>query len=129
MKHWIIVMAALLLPLSACRHRTADGDEAPPPEPSAPVTVEVVNNFALPVEIYAIGSGTETRLGTVHPGMEATFVIPQSVRSTTTVELQAHAASTTRIGSSGPLLLAPGSIVDFTVTSTLFNSTAVIREP
>jgi hypothetical protein len=50
------------------------------------------------------------------------------VLSTTTVELEAHASSTTRVGRSGPMLLAPGVIVDFTVTSAMFNSTADIRE-
>ena len=122
-----IALAVVLVTLSACRHHQQDEDQ-PAATPSAPVMVSVVNNFALPVEIFARGSGTVVRLGTVHPGMTASFVVPHSVLATTTIELEARSSSTSRVGRSGPLILAPGSNVDFTVTSTMFNSTANIRE-
>jgi hypothetical protein len=121
-----LLAVALLLGIPGCRHHQEDDETYV--KPAAPVTVQVTNNFALPVEIFARGSGTVVRLGTVHPGMNARFVVPPAVLSTTTVELEAHASSTSRVGRSGPMLLAPGVIVDFTVTSAMFNSTADIRE-
>jgi hypothetical protein len=126
---WIAVPGLLLL-TPACKHGQEEEGQPPAATPStAPVTVLVTNKFALPVDVDVVGAGTRYRLGTVHPGMSSRFVIPPAILSTTgTVELQAHAASTSQIGKSGPMMLAPGSFVDFNVTPQLFNSTANIRQ-
>ena len=120
------LLAGALLLVGACRHGRRDGEAAASPDAS--VTVEVVNYFAVPVDVDVVGSGTTHKLGIVNPGMKATFVIPKAILATSTVELEAHAAGQRYVGRSGPLILAPGDVVDFTVTSTLFNSTATIRQ-
>lgn len=115
----------LLLVSSACARGGAD-EGAPGPDHS-PVRVEVTNNFALPVEIYAVGSGITHRMGTVHPGMNAQFVVPPTLIGSGGVELQAHPSTNQQPFRSGQLLLAPGTIVEMVITPTLFNSTATLR--
>ena len=94
----------------------------------SPVRVEVHNKYELPMEVYAVGSGTRYRLGMVHPGMVGQFVIPQNVVGSGSVELQAQpSAPGGQLARSGPLLLSPGAVVDFVIGTQLFNSTATIR--
>lgn len=121
-----LVAAGILAVSAACHH--GQGDEPYVNPGIEPVTVRVVNNYALPVEIEAVGSGSRYRLGTVHPGMSATFTIPPALRSTTTVELLARSSGTRRIGRSGPLMLSPGSEVEFTVTTQMFDTSADVHQ-
>lgn len=124
---WIMVPALLLTTVACGRHQGED-DDLPGTTPAmSPVTVEVTNNFALPVEVVAVGSNITQRLGTVHPGMVGRFVIPPNMIGNGSVELEARASSTVQVARSGPMLLAPGAIVDFQIGAQLFNSTASIR--
>jgi hypothetical protein len=111
---------------SACRRGS---DEAPyPSDPIlAPIRIEVVNNHALPVEITITGSGINHRLGTVHPGMTATFTVPPGMVGNGSVELLAQSSASRTPNRTGPILLSPGAIVDYVVAQVLFNSTATIR--
>jgi len=118
-----MLVASLLLNASACGPRPP-ADVVPS---SDPVKVEVVNNYALAVEIYVIGSGTTQRLGTVHPGMQGHFRLPPALIGNSSVELQARPTVSAQQFNSGPLLLQAGEIVDFMVASVLFSSTATIR--
>jgi hypothetical protein len=93
----------------------------------SPVRVEVTNNHALPMEIYALSHGTSQRLGTVHPGMDGLFSIPANLTRQGSVELQALPTASTQRFSSGDLLLAPGTIVELIISPQLFNSTATLR--
>jgi hypothetical protein len=122
---WILPL--LLLTLPACRRAS---DEAPlPADPiQSPINIEVVNNHPLPVEVFIAGSGIFHRLGTVHPGMTAHFEIPPGMVGNGSVELQAQSSANRNPYRSGPLLLSPGAIVDFTIAQPLFNSTATIRQ-
>jgi len=120
---WMLV-AVLLLGATAC----ARGGGADGPHPSdSPVRVEVTNRHALAVEIYATGGGIGRRLGTVHPGMNAHFVIPTNITTSGSVELEAAPAASSERFRSGQLLLAPGTIVELIVAPQLFNSTATLR--
>ena len=92
-----------------------------------PVRVEVTNRHALAVEVHAVGNGIDQRLGTVHPGMSARFVIPANLTMSGGVELQVGPTASNQRFRSGKLLLAPGSVVDLIVTPQLFSSTATIR--
>jgi hypothetical protein len=123
MRGWLMLTPWLVLTVSACA-RGGGGDE-PGPDRS-PVRVEVTNNHALAVEIYAVGSGITHRLGTVDPGMEAQFVIPQNLIGGG-VELQARPGGGRQPFRSDKLLLAPGTIVEFLIAPQLFNSTATLR--
>jgi len=119
---WALV-PCLLLWASACAKGGADE-----PRPSdSPVRVEVTNQHALPVEIYAFGSGISQRLGTVDPGMDAHFVIPANLTRSGSVELQASPTASSQRFRSGALLLAPGTIVELNVAPRLFSSTATLR--
>ena len=119
---WMLVPG--LLTVLAC----AAGPDPDEPKPvDRPARVEVVNNYPLPVEILAIGSGINQRLGTVHPGMSAHFNIPQNVIGSGGVVLQARPAAESQSFRSDPILIAPGSIVDFRITAQLFSSTATLR--
>jgi hypothetical protein len=124
MRGWLMLTPWLLLTVSACAR--AGGGEEPGPDRS-PVRVEVTNNHALAVEIYAAGSGITHRLGTVDPGMEAHFVIPQNLIGGGGVELQARPGGGRQLFRSDKLLLAPGTIVEFLIARQLFNSTATLR--
>jgi hypothetical protein len=119
---WMLV-PVLLLSASACARGSTD---EPHPNDS-PVRVEVTNRHALPIEVYAVGNGINQRLGTVHPGMDAQFVVPANLTTSGGVELQAGPKASNQRFRSGELLLAPGTIVELIVAPQLFNSTATLR--
>lgn len=111
--------------LSAACSRPDPGEVTPS---GSPVYVEVKSTYGLPMEIYASGAGGQQRLGMVHPGMSATFVVPQPLVGAGGVEFQARpTAAGSPTFRSGPLLLAPGSVVDLILKPQLFSSTASIR--
>jgi hypothetical protein len=90
--------------------------------------MEVSNQHALPMEIYAFASGITQRLGTVHPGMSSHFTVPQNLIGNGSVRFEARPTGGGQPFRSGDLLLAPGAVVDFRIASQLFNST-VTRRP
>lgn len=119
---WTFI-SSLLLTIAACSHGV--GSDTPRPADSR-VRVEAVNRYALPIELFATGSGISHRLGTVDPGMTAEFFVPPNLIGGS-VELQARSGTGQRPFSTGQILLAPGTIVDFVIASQLFNSTATLR--
>lgn len=92
----------------------------------APVYLTVQNGFALPVEIYAIGSGITQRLGTVHPGMTGRYTLPKNLTVSGPVELVADAGQNQRFRSVSQLL-PPGAVVTLEVSSQIFNSRLDVR--
>ena len=121
---WLLVPVVLLAG-SACAHRSST-DEVQPV--GAPAYVEVTNHFSLPMEIFVGGSGINQRLGTVHPGMSGHFVIPSTLVGNSSVRFEARPTGNGTPFRSGDILLAPGTVVDFTIADVLFNST-VTRRP
>src|SRR5262245_19821548 len=119
-----LLTAVLLLLGSACGGNHAEDDVGPADLPRS--YVAVVNNFALPVEITITGGGTTLRLGTVHPGMSANFIIPPGMVNAGSVTFQAQPGNRSSYRS-GEMLIKSGIIVDLSIASVLFNSTAVIR--
>jgi hypothetical protein len=124
-RSWIL-LSLLLLAGSACRRASEEGPLPADPIQS-PISIDVVNNQPLPVEIFIVGAGVNHRLGTVHPGMTAHFEVPPGMVGNGSLELQARSSSN-RTARSGPLLLSPGAIVDFVVARPPFNSTATLRQ-
>jgi hypothetical protein len=120
-----ILVPALLLTASACANSGGGGEIQPS---NIPVYVEVTNQHALPMEIYAFGSGITHRMGTVHPGMAGHFVVPNTLVGSGSVQFEARPNGPGQPFRSGDLLLAPGAVVDFTIAAQLFNST-VTRRP
>jgi hypothetical protein len=123
-----ILVPALLLAAPACAH--SGGGESKPQvkETTIPAYVEVDNQHPLPMEVYVIGSGITQRLGTVHPGMDSHFTIPVNLIGNGSVRFEARPSGGGQAFRSGDLLLAPGAVVDFSITPQLFNST-VTRRP
>jgi hypothetical protein len=118
-----VVVPALLLIASACA-RSGGGAAAPTP---GSVEVAVTNKNALPMEVYATGSGMNHRMGTVHPGMGSHFVIPQNLVGNSSVQFEARPSGGGQPFRSGELLLAPGSLIQFVIAPQLFNSTVTLR--
>jgi len=120
LRGWRVLIPGLLLAGVAC-----GGTNTTPGPAESPARVEATNNYALPVEIYAVGSGITQRLGTVHPGMSGHFVIPPNMVGNGVVEFQAR--TNTQTYRSGPIMLAPGRVVDFRIAAQLFNSTVSLQ--
>jgi hypothetical protein len=121
-----MVLRLLLLTLPACRRASDEAPLAADPLVS-PVSIEVVNNQPLPVEVFIQGAGIVHRLGTVHPGMSAHFEVPPGMVRSGSLELQAISSASPQAARSGPLLLSPGAIVDFVVNRPPYSSTSTIR--
>jgi hypothetical protein len=119
-----VLVLALLLVAPACAR---SGGEAAPNTGSGRVELEVTNRNALPMEVYATGSGITHRVGTVHPGMEGNFLIPQNLVGSGSVLFEARPSGGGQPFRSGEILLAPGTLVQFQIAAQLFNSTVVRR--
>ncbi|HEX3236395.1 MAG TPA: hypothetical protein VHR41_19550 [Gemmatimonadales bacterium] len=119
-----VFVPALLLTASACAH--SRGGDIRPTGP--PVAVEVTSQYALPIEVYAIGWGITHRLGTVNPGMAGHFVVPQNLIGHGSIQFEARTNGAEQPFRSEELLVAPGSVFDFEVTPQLSNSTVTTRQ-
>jgi hypothetical protein len=95
-------------------------------EAERPVQLNVTNHSGGPVEVYATGSGTAYRIGTVHPGLAGRFVVRPGMVVNRTVALVARSASGAVVRS-GPMLLVPGDVVDFELAGNAVTSTATVR--
>jgi hypothetical protein len=118
-----VVVPALLLTASACAH-SGGSDPAPA---AGSVEVQVTNQNALPMEVYASGSGINHRMGTVHPGMGGHFVIPQNLVGSGSVQFEARPSGGGQPFRSGEVLLSSGSLIQFQIAAQLFNSTVTLR--
>ena len=76
------------------------------------------------MEVYASGSGINHRMGTVHPGMDGSFTIPQNLVGNGSVQFVARpSGGGGQPYRSGDVMLAPGSLIVFEIAPQLFNST------
>jgi hypothetical protein len=117
---WLLV-TALLLWAPACSR--SGGNEVTPARGS--VKVEVSNQNALPMEVYASGSGITHRLGTVHPGMDGHFVVPSTMVGNGSVVFEARPSGGGQPFRSGEIMLAPDALIEFQIAPQLFNSTVI----
>lgn len=113
----------LMLAVLACSKRPPES--ARPNE--SPVHLSVDNKYALPVEVSILRDGGSHRLGLVHPGMQADFVVPPTYVGGSSIEFGVTPTVTGPTYRSGPILLAPGETVDLLVAAVLFSSTTSIR--
>ena len=103
-----LLVPALLLTASACA-RSGGGETSPQiRENGIPAYVEVENQHALPMEVYAFASGITQRLGTVHPGMSGRFTIPPNMIGNGSVRFEARASGGGQPFRSGEILLDRG---------------------
>ena len=123
----LVLWGMILVAGSACRRGNDEPALASDPM-VAPIRVEVKNNHALPIEIFVDGSAIHHRLGTVHPGMSATFHLPPALIGNGSVEFVAVSSASPQPNRTGPILLSPGAVVDYLIAQVLFNSTATVRQ-
>jgi hypothetical protein len=79
------------------------------------------------MEVYAAGSGTSYRMGTVYPGLASRFVVRPGMITNGPVEFLARSGNGGPLFRSGRLLLTPGAIVDFELANHPLNSIATVR--
>jgi hypothetical protein len=121
------VISALIVTISACAHGHGAATGQPQTEP-LPVSVNVTNNSQSAMEIFAIGSGTSYRLGVVAPGIARRFELRLSmVGSGGRVQFLAQASGAGPRIQSDEILLSPGDVVDFEITTNLIGSRATVR--
>ncbi len=123
-------LAALFLTTtSACAHRrgaAADPGQLPPHV--ARVSVNVTNNSQSAMEIFAVGNATSYHLGTVAPGVPRSFDLPPGM-----IAAGGHVQFLAQASGAGPrvqpdeVVVAPGDVVDFEITTNLVGSRATVR--
>lgn len=119
--------AAMLLMSWGCGQAFgAAGDMPQALEARRPVQLEVANQSAGPVDIYAQGSGTSYRVGTVHPGLTGRFNVRPGMVLNGAVEFLA-VSGTGDLIRSGPMLVRAGDVVDFSLTPHRATSVATVR--
>jgi hypothetical protein len=122
-----IVMAGLLLASSACAYGVGGATEdRRAHEGWGAVHLNVTNLSGGPLEVYAIGSGTSYRVGTVHPGLAGRFVVRPGMVVNGPVEFVARSNSGP-VYRSGRILLKPGAVVDFALGAHPVTSNATVR--
>jgi hypothetical protein len=129
------VAAALLL--GACATApdayTTDqsaGEVVPAPsmaDAAAPVVIRVTSQYAGPVAIYSVSEGVATRLGDVGGGRVEQFRLAAMQVPTNGLTLMAVPRTGDARGTTGRLLVAPGSVVEFTIGPALTDARAAIR--
>lgn len=122
-------IAALLVTSVACGHRgTTAAAPAPPQAHAARVSVNVTNNAQSSMEIFVLGNGTSYHLGSVAPGVPRSFDVPPGmVAATGHVQFVAQATGAGPRVWTDEVLVAPGDVVDFEITTNLVGSRATVR--
>ena len=124
-----LAIAALSLTIVACaHHHRAAAEPAAIVPPLDPVNVNVTNNSQSSMEIYVIGNGTSYHIGSVAPGLPRMFELRAAV-----IVAGGHVQFLAQASGAGPrittdeVLVRPGDIVDFEITTSLVGSRATVR--
>src|SRR5215471_11958458 len=118
---WI---GAALPMASGCAHTPqAGGDVAP----VTAIGLRVRNDNFLDMDVYAISEGLATRLGTVTGNSRHNFVLDASMADGQDFRIVATPVGGNGRASTGNIVVSPGQLIDFTIGSTLRNSSVVIR--
>jgi hypothetical protein len=119
----LFAIGAVLPAATACSHnQEAPGDIAP----SDQIFVHVKNQNFYDMDVFAVADGLATRIGTVSGNGERNFVVSSSLAvqdfSIVAAPIGGWGRATT-----GALNVTPGQTIDFTIGTTLRNSTVFIR--
>lgn len=122
-------ITALFVTTSACAHRRGTAADAGPWQPdAAPVSVDVTNNSQSAMEIFVVGGGTSYHMGTVAPGIPRRFELrPGMIAAGGHVQFLAQASGAGPRVQTDEVLVAPGDVVDFEITTNLVGSRATVR--
>lgn len=103
-----------------------NGEAAGEVVPTSAIGLRVRNNNFLDMDVYAVSAGLATRLGTVTGNSSRNFVMDGSL-GTPDLRIVATPIGGNGRATTGQLLVSPGQVIDFTIGSTLNNSTVIIR--
>jgi hypothetical protein len=102
--------------------------ENPNQERNDDVVVNVTNNYALPMDVFAIASGSTFRLGTVNPGIGSRFTLHKNLFATNhQVTFLAQATGYGPRTTTDRVYVTPGNTVDFVIATNLVGSLATVR--
>jgi hypothetical protein len=87
----------------------------------------VRNEYGAEMEVYVVAEGLATRLGSVPAGGNIIFTLDRSFFPASDLRLVAAPLGGTGRASSGSLTVAPGQVVQFTISSLLRASSATVR--
>jgi hypothetical protein len=118
-------LLAGVLVTAACAHHGAAPDPGGVQPPAVHVTV--TNHYKLDVEIFATATGYTMRLGSVSPGIDRTFELPRGMVGNGHVELSAQPTGLGPIVRSGDLVVSPGDLIYFEITTNWIDSRATVR--
>ena len=107
-----------------CAHQPqAGGDVAP----VTAIGLRVRNDNFLDMDVYAVSAGLATRLGTVTGNSRRNFVLDASMADGEDFRIVATPVGGNGRATTGNLAVSPGQLIDFTIGSTLRNSSVIIR--
>jgi hypothetical protein len=108
----------------ACAHPAqASGDVAP----VTAIGLRVRNQNFLDMDVYGISAGLATRLGTVTGNSTRNFVLDASMADGQDFRIVATPIGGNGRATTGDIAVSPGQLIDFTIGSTLRNSSVIIR--
>ena len=119
------VLSIGALPLAdACAHAAqSSGDVAP----VSAIGLRVRNDNFLDMDVYGISAGLATRLGTVTGNSTRNFVLDASMADGQDFRIVATPVGGNGRATTGDIAVSPGQLIDFTIGSTLRNSSVIIR--
>ncbi|HEY2027244.1 MAG TPA: hypothetical protein VGG78_09550 [Gemmatimonadaceae bacterium] len=123
-RHFVLALLVALSGAAACRSANPyDVAEAQPGN----ITLVVRNNNFNDVDVYAVSSGLATRIGTVTGNSSATFTLNPSLVSPTDFRVVATPIGGNGRASTGPINVAQGQTIEFTIGPVLSQSNVSIR--
>ena len=117
-----LALALLLAP--ACR--TADPYDADDPRPQGALLVVQNQNFA-DIDVFAVGDGLATRVGTVTGNSTTRFAISESLRSSQQLRIVGTPIGGNGRATTGPIQVQGGETITFVISPTLRGSSVTIR--
>jgi hypothetical protein len=119
-------IAVLIMTGAACSHH--HGATAGPQPARLPVTVNVTNNYETSIEVFAVGAGTSYHIGSVAPGIVRSFELSMNlIGSGGSVRFLAQVTGYGPRVQTDDVVLSPGDVVDFEITTNFFDSRATVR--
>jgi len=120
----MLAIGATVPMAGACTHSTqASGDVAP----STAIGLRVKNDNFLDMDVYAVAAGLATRLGTVTGNSRRNFVLDASMADGQDFRIVATPIGGNGRATTGNIAVSPGQLIDFTIGSTLRNSSVIIK--
>jgi hypothetical protein len=120
----ILAIGAIVAIAGGCSHTPqASGDVAP----ATAIGLRVRNDNFLDMDVYAISAGLPTRLGTVTGNSTRNFVLDASMADGQDFRIVATPIGGNGRATTGNIAVSPGQVIDFTIGSTLRNSSVIIR--